>query len=470
MRNVFFPLPFLLAGWLWAGVPVAGNAQTTVGESSVGNADPAEATSSAIEETKIALSKFESELEFPMSDMEKNQSQEQVDNAKAGFTSGRSTALSSEAVLELARRARDLSRQALEAARAGNRKQALDLFTQSRIKLLEARTRLSELPAIPASATSGSGQLLEGYAEKSQQLGQTHEGYAQKSQQQGSPEVPQRLEPTTATPVSPGLAGQGGQPAKPPIGQWPAGQGPSAQSATPVWSVAQAGNSEGSISTTPGGVTLQGLAGGSTGTIQVSRGGVVLGGRSAGNIGSINVAPSPPAASGRPTGASSPSERRSTQIQGGPTTGIRIDRGARSVTVGPGGIQVHTSRGNDVTIGGGTIGGLGIDLGALTGGLIQSPGAAASSNTISVAGSRQNQTYDGLRRNFFVAGNTNRVIIRGEANVVQVGGNHNIVEVDAVAQITVGGNHNQVFWRRGLAGRNPAISRVGSYNTVSQIP
>jgi DUF3060 family protein len=68
-----------------------------------------------------------------------------------------------------------------------------------------------------------------------------------------------------------------------------------------------------------------------------------------------------------------------------------------------------------------------------------------------------------------VSGSGNRVTLTGECGKVAVMGSKNIVAVEASAKIAVMGTDNEVTWKRGVGGKGPDVSRMGTNNKVSKV-
>jgi len=67
-----------------------------------------------------------------------------------------------------------------------------------------------------------------------------------------------------------------------------------------------------------------------------------------------------------------------------------------------------------------------------------------------------------------VNGNENELTIKGECSRLYVPGNKNIIEVEAVAEIDTPGNKNTVTWEKGIDGKKPSISNLGTKNTIKK--
>jgi hypothetical protein len=67
-----------------------------------------------------------------------------------------------------------------------------------------------------------------------------------------------------------------------------------------------------------------------------------------------------------------------------------------------------------------------------------------------------------------IAGNGNKVTVTGECANVRVTGNSNTVSIDAAESIDVLGNKNTVTWKRGLGGKDAAVSNPGTDNKVAR--
>ena len=67
-----------------------------------------------------------------------------------------------------------------------------------------------------------------------------------------------------------------------------------------------------------------------------------------------------------------------------------------------------------------------------------------------------------------ITGNKNTVTVTGECAAVAVAGNDNTVTIEAAGAIATPGNKNTVTWKRGLDGKDPAVSTTGNGNNVSK--
>jgi hypothetical protein len=67
-----------------------------------------------------------------------------------------------------------------------------------------------------------------------------------------------------------------------------------------------------------------------------------------------------------------------------------------------------------------------------------------------------------------VRGNQNDLMIKGECNRLYVPGNKNIIYVEAVAKIDTPGNKNTVTWEKGIDGKKPSISNLGTKNKIKK--
>jgi hypothetical protein len=69
-----------------------------------------------------------------------------------------------------------------------------------------------------------------------------------------------------------------------------------------------------------------------------------------------------------------------------------------------------------------------------------------------------------------VYGNENELTIKGECSRLYVPGNENIIKVEAVAAIDTPGNENIVYWQKGMDGKKPSISNLGTDNKIKKRP
>lgn len=334
-------------------------------------------TQQAVDETRQSLAQLDANLEYPLSDAEKSQSQTRLDEAKSLLQST-GERKSAEQVLELAREARDLARSANKAAKEGDRKKAIASFTDARIRLQEVRHCLSVAEA--GGQAGDQSVLLTGRARKDGEL---------------------------APPPSP-----------------PPSARPAVRAQTPV--VAQ---SQGS----PAGVHLGGSApGGNTGSINIGPGGVQLKGISgAGPAGQINIGPGPATRQAAP-----PARRQAagggisitpSGIQVGSGGGISIQGGGSEIQIGPGGIDLGGlgalgalaggSTGQTATVSGNTI---------MVAGNHQNEVYDVNGHDVVVGGNHNQVTVRGNANSVTVAGNHNTVVVHA-SRAINATGNYNTV-------------------------------------------
>lgn len=213
--------------------------------------DPAQEAQEFILEARSMLAQIDDRLDVPMSEGEKSASQLELDKAREAFFQAASLKPSIGEVHDTARQARDLSAQALAAARAGNRPQALQLFTQARIKLQQARLALAQATgAVPGSPFGA--------------LQPSHPG----GQSGAASGAGQGI--TIRSPLGTGLIkiGPGG-----------------------IKLEGEAAGEKGAITIGPGGIRLGGQTHGEQGGIDITPQGIDLGGRSGQGKGNIHVSP-----------------------------------------------------------------------------------------------------------------------------------------------------------------------------------
>ena len=68
-----------------------------------------------------------------------------------------------------------------------------------------------------------------------------------------------------------------------------------------------------------------------------------------------------------------------------------------------------------------------------------------------------------------VSGSGNNVTLTGECGKVAVMGSKNVVAIEASAKIAVMGTDNEVTWKRGVGGKGPNVSRMGTNNKVTKV-
>ena len=78
---------------------------------------------------------------------------------------------------------------------------------------------------------------------------------------------------------------------------------------------------------------------------------------------------------------------------------------------------------------------------------------------------------------FNFTGKCERIVINGGDNKVKIesvskltiNGTDNVVDVDAADKISVVGSDNKVNYKRGISGKSPKISSVGTGNKLTQV-
>jgi hypothetical protein len=88
---------------------------------------------------------------------------------------------------------------------------------------------------------------------------------------------------------------------------------------------------------------------------------------------------------------------------------------------------------------------------------------------IVISDNRLTKTIECAGRDVSIDGNLNALSFLGECGSVEVSGNGNVVRIEAAAAIETLGNRNTVTWERGLAGKNPAVSNLGTGNSISRM-
>jgi len=68
-----------------------------------------------------------------------------------------------------------------------------------------------------------------------------------------------------------------------------------------------------------------------------------------------------------------------------------------------------------------------------------------------------------------VSGSENRVTLTGDCAKVAVMGSKNVVAIEGASKIAVMGTDNEVTWKRGVGGKGPNVSRMGSNNKVTKV-
>src|SRR5262245_21956419 len=67
-----------------------------------------------------------------------------------------------------------------------------------------------------------------------------------------------------------------------------------------------------------------------------------------------------------------------------------------------------------------------------------------------------------------VSGSDNKVNLTGDCAKVAVMGSKNVVTIEGAARISVMGTDNEVSYKRGVGGKGPNISRMGTGNKVTK--
>ena len=68
-----------------------------------------------------------------------------------------------------------------------------------------------------------------------------------------------------------------------------------------------------------------------------------------------------------------------------------------------------------------------------------------------------------------ISGSENRVTLTGACAKVAVMGSKNVVAIDGASRIAVMGTGNEVTWKRGVGGKGPNVSRMGTNTKVTKV-
>lgn len=99
---------------------------------------------SSLEGVKNKLTDFDSKLEYPMSDAEKDESQKKLNAFRSSFSVTKSKVITPKLINDKANEALNLGKLAIKNAESGDRNKALASFTNARIKLFESKSLLAE--------------------------------------------------------------------------------------------------------------------------------------------------------------------------------------------------------------------------------------------------------------------------------------------------------------------------------------
>jgi hypothetical protein len=70
--------------------------------------------------------------------------------------------------------------------------------------------------------------------------------------------------------------------------------------------------------------------------------------------------------------------------------------------------------------------------------------------------------------NVRINGNDNELRLRGDCGKVKVIGSYNEIKIEAASSISSLGSYNEIFWERGIGGKTPRISSLGSDNSIEK--
>ncbi|MGD9679804.1 MAG: DUF3060 domain-containing protein [Candidatus Obscuribacterales bacterium] len=363
---------------------------------------------SAIEGTRQALADFESRLEFPLSNAEKEKSQKDFNLARENISKTLPATPSDTAIAAAANSALDLARKASSQASSGDRNQAIELFTRSRIDLFKARALLDRLEALQNGTARRTGPLQGNARQDDASLSASHAGSAQGN---GG-----NITIVSSTPTSTDTVRiDAGEPSAININSYT----PGAQSQVGIG---------------PGGISV-GTPGANAG-IGIGPGGINIGSATPGADAGIGIGPG-----GIQIGANTP----------GANTGI-------SVT--PGGVNIG---GLGATIGNFARAGIDTALGTVDGVL----GSGGSAN-ITIAGRDQTRVIDCNGQRIAITGRNNQVTVRGYCQAINIMGHDNRVVLETIGSIGVTGHDNRVTWSQGPNGVVPRIFDTGHNNSISR--
>ncbi|MCA9800866.1 MAG: DUF3060 domain-containing protein [Cyanobacteria bacterium HKST-UBA02] len=363
---------------------------------------------SAIEGTRQALADFESRLEFPLSNAEKEKSQKDFNLAREKISKTLPAAPSDTAIAAAANSALDLARKASSQASSGDRNQAIEFFTRSRIDLFKARALLDRLEAMQNATARKTGPLQGNARQDDASLSASHAGSA--------PGNGGNITIVSSTPTSTDTVRiNSGEPSAININSYT----PGAQSQVGIG---------------PGGISV-GAPGANAG-IGIGPGGINIGSTTPGADAGIGIGPG-----GIQIGANTP----------GANTGI-------SVT--PGGVNIG---GLGATIGNFARAGIDTALGTVDGVL----GSGGSAN-ITIAGRDQTRVIDCNGQRIAITGRNNQVTVRGYCQAINIMGHDNRVVLETIGSIGVTGHDNRVTWSQGPNGIVPRIFDTGHNNSISR--
>lgn len=461
---------------------------------------------STLEGAKNRLSDFDSKLEFPMSDAEKEASQSKLNNFRSTFKVTSSTAISAKMINDKAAQALNLGKSACSEAQSGDRKKALGDFTAARIKLFETKQLLEEFENREAAKVATSSKRLSASARKDDKI------VLANNPQSSKPKAPASTNSVNQTNVNINPNG-----------------------ITVDERTGMGGTSHANVSFGPGGINVQernGTFGGTQskvvkigpGGINVKRTGLPVNTNTRVNIGptGINVQEQ-----GYPTNRNTrvniganginvqeqngvAGQYRNTNVTVNPGQQMNSNPGNAPVNISPNGVRVGVPgaasgvninangvqirsngqpgnaqvRISETGINVAGLGNLGAALGQLgaalgtTGAAINNTGAGMTGSTtvtsnhgnaIVITGHGQDKTLRLNGQNVLISGHNHNIKIIGFSNNVQVSGHNNDVLIDAVGNLNVSGHNNDVSWKNGPNGKMPNLVTSGRNNEVRRV-
>ncbi len=93
----------------------------------------------------------------------------------------------------------------------------------------------------------------------------------------------------------------------------------------------------------------------------------------------------------------------------------------------------------------------------------------AGDSAIAILDNGRTETIACRGKDVTVDGNDNDLTLTGECGRVEVSGDANVVRVEVAAAIFALGDRNKVTWARGIGGKAPKVTSLGSGNDISRI-
>lgn len=381
---------------------------------------------SALAGAKNALSDFDSKLEFPLSDPEKQESQKALNDYQKDFSIENPREISGESVLKLAQKTLETARSAGEEAEDGDRTKAVSRFTEARKLLYKTKKHLSALEN-QSLASAPEKKLLTARAQKEDQLlnagkakAETQKVTTYSQSNSGADITTVNISPAgihvkestgnrvqnTDVNISPGSIS---------VRDHGTGPGPMTNRST--------------VQISPAGIHVRDRGTASNSTVSINTGvGSAPGNLNLGNLG----------------------QSISNLVSGTVNSALNTAQVATSTALGAAGTAT------------GARSSININTNATT--RIPNQG-----NAITITGHDNNRTLRLNGQDLTITGHTNRITVIGHAGIVTVTGHDNIVNLEGVNTITTNGHDNAVYWKFGPNGANPGVNMLGRQNTISRI-